>query len=94
MEINAEEISKIIREQIGSYAVEVDVAEVGSVVSLGDGGALARRRHGRAHQDALEGRLLFQHGHEPIQLFPGFVGVRFFGGDIQEGLGVATGGGA
>src|SRR6266516_4206101 len=36
MEIKAEEISKIIREQIGSYAVEVDVAEVGSVVSLGD----------------------------------------------------------
>src|SRR5438105_1869292 len=37
MQIKAEEISKIIREQIGSYAVEIDVAEVGSVVSLGDG---------------------------------------------------------
>jgi F-type H+-transporting ATPase subunit alpha len=37
MDIRADEISKIIRDQIGSYAVEVDVAEVGSVVSLGDG---------------------------------------------------------
>jgi F-type H+-transporting ATPase subunit alpha len=37
MDIKADEISKIIRDQIGSYAVEVDVAEVGSVVSVGDG---------------------------------------------------------
>jgi F-type H+-transporting ATPase subunit alpha len=37
MTIKAEDISKIIREQIGSFAVDVDVAEVGTVVSLGDG---------------------------------------------------------
>jgi len=37
MDIKADEISKIIRDQIGSYAVEVDVSEVGSVVSVGDG---------------------------------------------------------
>ena len=37
MDIKAEEISKIIRDQIGSYAVDVDVAEVGTVVSVGDG---------------------------------------------------------
>ena len=37
MVIKAEEISRIIREQIGSFAVDVDVAEVGSVISLGDG---------------------------------------------------------
>jgi F-type H+/Na+-transporting ATPase subunit alpha len=37
MNIKAEDISKIIREQIGSFAVDVDVAEVGTVVSLGDG---------------------------------------------------------
>jgi F-type H+-transporting ATPase subunit alpha len=37
MDIKAEEISKIIREQIGSYAVDVDVAEVGSIISIGDG---------------------------------------------------------
>src|SRR5215208_4179536 len=37
MDIKAEEISKIIREQIGSFAVDVDVAEVGSIISIGDG---------------------------------------------------------
>src|ERR671937_407332 len=38
MDIRAEEISKIIRDQIGSYAVDVNVAEIGSVgsVLLGD----------------------------------------------------------
>ena len=45
MSIKADEISKIIREQIGSFAVAVDVAEVGTVVSLGDGIA---RVHGVA----------------------------------------------
>ncbi|MGE5358177.1 MAG: F0F1 ATP synthase subunit alpha [Bacteroidales bacterium] len=37
MDIKADEISKIIRDQIGSYAVDVDVSEVGAVVSVGDG---------------------------------------------------------
>jgi F-type H+/Na+-transporting ATPase subunit alpha len=37
MDIKAEEISRIIRDQIGSYAVDVDVAEVGTIVSVGDG---------------------------------------------------------
>ncbi len=37
MQIKAEEISKIIRDQIGNYAVDVDVAEVGTVISVGDG---------------------------------------------------------
>jgi F-type H+-transporting ATPase subunit alpha len=58
MEIKAEEISKIIREQIGSFAVEVDVAEVGSVVTLGDGIA---RVHGV--ERAMAGEMLeFPHG--------------------------------
>src|SRR5215213_1982706 len=58
MNIKAEEISKIIREQIGSYAVEVDVAEVGSVISLGDGIA---RVHGI--ERAMAGEMLeFPHG--------------------------------
>src|SRR6266567_2575916 len=58
MDIKAEEISKIIREQIGSYAVEVDVAEVGSVISLGDGIA---RVHGV--ENAMAGEMLeFPHG--------------------------------
>ncbi|HVT46895.1 MAG TPA: F0F1 ATP synthase subunit alpha [Vicinamibacterales bacterium] len=37
MQINADDISKIIREHIGQYAADVDVAEVGTVMSVGDG---------------------------------------------------------
>ena len=58
MQIKAEEISKIIREQIGSYAVDVDVAEIGSIVSVGDGIA---RVHGV--DNAMAGEMLeFPHG--------------------------------
>jgi F-type H+/Na+-transporting ATPase subunit alpha len=58
MDIKAEEISKIIRDQIGSYAVDVDVAEVGSIVSIGDGIA---RVHGI--ENAMAGEMLeFPHG--------------------------------
>src|SRR5262245_57294104 len=58
MSIKADEISKIIREQIGSFAVAVDVAEVGTVVSLGDGIAVV---HGC--QRAMAGEMLeFPHG--------------------------------
>src|SRR5436189_100441 len=53
MDIKADEISKIIREQIGSYAVDVDVAEVGSIISLGDGIA---RVHGV--ENAMAGEML------------------------------------
>jgi F-type H+-transporting ATPase subunit alpha len=37
MEIRADEITKIIREQLGGYTAGVDVAETGSVLSVGDG---------------------------------------------------------
>ena len=58
MDIKAEEISKIIREQIGSFAVDVDVAEVGSIISVGDGIA---RVHGV--DKAMAGEMLeFPHG--------------------------------
>src|ERR1700752_2641081 len=58
MDIKAEEISKIIRDQIGNYAVDVDVAEVGSIISLGDGIA---RIHGI--ENAMSGEMLeFPHG--------------------------------
>src|ERR671928_278864 len=58
MDIKAEEISKIIREQIGSYAVDVDVAEVGTVISIGDG---ISRVHGV--ERAMAGEMLeFPHG--------------------------------
>src|SRR5450759_2148621 len=74
MDIKAEEISKIIRDKIGSYAVDVDVAEVGTVVSIGDGIA---RVHGIERTMAGE-MIEFPHG-QPIdgkgpiatkQLFP------------------------
>ena len=58
MDIKAEEISKIIRDQIGSYAVDVDVAEIGTIVSIGDGIA---RVHGV--QNTMAGEMLeFPHG--------------------------------
>jgi F-type H+-transporting ATPase subunit alpha len=58
MDIKAEEISKIIRDQIGSYTVDVDVSEVGSIISLGDGIA---RVHGV--ENAMAGEMLeFPHG--------------------------------
>src|SRR6201993_3334509 len=53
MDIKADEISKIIREQIGSYAVDVDVAEVGSIITIGDGIA---RVHGV--ENAMAGEML------------------------------------
>jgi len=58
MDIRADEISKIIRDQIGSYAVAVDVAEVGTVISIGDGIA---RVHGI--ERAMAGEMVeFPHG--------------------------------
>src|SRR5919107_151961 len=58
MNIKADEISKIIRDQIGSYAVDVDVAEVGTIVSIGDGIA---RVHGV--EKTMAGEMLeFPHG--------------------------------
>jgi F-type H+-transporting ATPase subunit alpha len=58
MDIRADEIARLIREQVGNYAVEVDVAEVGTVISIGDGIA---RVHGV--QRAMAGEMLeFPHG--------------------------------
>src|SRR6187549_1037890 len=53
MQIKAEEISKILRDHIGNYSTDVDVAEVGTVVSLGDGIA---RVHGV--ERAMSGEML------------------------------------
>src|SRR5438477_1267421 len=64
MAIKAEEISKIIREQIGSFAVDVDVAEVGTIISIGDGIA---RVHGV--DNAMAGEMLeFPHADYGIEL--------------------------
>jgi len=53
MQIKAEEISKIIRDQIGNYSTDIDVAEVGTVISCGDGIA---RIHGV--ERAMSGEML------------------------------------
>src|SRR5690348_6342762 len=58
MDIRADEISKIIRDQIGSFAATVDVAEVGTVIAIGDG---ISRVHGI--EKAMAGEMLeFPHG--------------------------------
>jgi F-type H+/Na+-transporting ATPase subunit alpha len=53
MEIRAEEISEIIRKQIKEYGKEVEVAEIGTIISIGDGIA---RIHGL--DKAMAGELL------------------------------------
>ena len=85
MNIKAEEISKIIRDQIGSYAVDVDVAEVGTIVSVGDGIA---RVHGV--EKTMAGEMLeFPHGIYGIalNLEEESVGAVLFGDftEIKEG---------
>ncbi len=57
-QISADEITKIIREQIENYEGTVEVSEVGSIISLGDGIA---RLHGL--EKVMFGELLeFPHG--------------------------------
>ncbi len=53
MEIRADEISKIIRQQIEGFTAEIDLSEVGSIISVGDGIA---RIHGL--EKAMAGELL------------------------------------
>ena len=58
MDIKADEISRIIKDQLGSYALDVDVAEVGTVVSVGDGIARIHGIEGAMATEMLE----FPHG--------------------------------
>ena len=58
MTIKADEITKIIRDQIGDYTIDIDVAEIGTVVSVGDGIAQV---HGIERAMATE-MLEFPHG--------------------------------
>src|ERR1041384_1791131 len=58
MEIKADEITKIIREEIEEYRGGVEISEIGSVISVGDGIA---RVYGL--EKAMSGELLeFPHG--------------------------------
>ena len=58
MDIKADEISKIIRDQLGNYALDIDVAEVGTVISVGDGIARVHGVEGTMATEMLE----FPHG--------------------------------
>ena len=58
MDIKAHEISKIIRDQLGNYALDIDVAEVGTVISVGDGIARVHGVEGTMATEMLE----FPHG--------------------------------
>ena len=54
MTIKADEISKIIKDQLGDYSLDVDVAEVGTVVSVGDGIARLHGVEGAMATEMLE----------------------------------------
>ena len=58
MDIKADEISRIIKDQLGSYELDVDVAEVGTVVAVGDGIAQIHGVEGAMATEMLE----FPHG--------------------------------
>ena len=58
MDIKADEISRIIKDQLGSYELDVDVSEVGTVVTVGDGIARIHGVEGAMATEMLE----FPHG--------------------------------
>lgn len=58
MSINAEEISKLIKQQIENFETDIEVSDVGTVIEIGDGIA---RAHGL--ENAMAGELLeFENG--------------------------------
>ncbi|HEY8234441.1 MAG TPA: F0F1 ATP synthase subunit alpha [Vicinamibacteria bacterium] len=85
MEIRADEITRILREELKGFSAEIDVAEVGSVLSVGDGIA---RIHGL--ERCMAGELLeLPHGVMglALNLEEDSVGVVLFGEskEIREG---------
>ncbi|HWJ70125.1 MAG TPA: F0F1 ATP synthase subunit alpha [Sphingobium sp.] len=85
MDINAAEISKVIKDQIASFGTEAEVSEVGTVLSVGDGIA---RIHGLDNVQAGE-MVAFANGVQgmALNLEADNVGVVIFGSDaeIKEG---------
>ncbi len=85
MQIRADEISKILKEQIKNYSKSIEVSETGSVLSVGDGVA---RVYGL--ETALAGELVEFPGEVygmVLNLEAESVGVVIFGEDrgIKEG---------
>ncbi|MBL7544618.1 MAG: F0F1 ATP synthase subunit alpha [Bdellovibrionaceae bacterium] len=84
-QIRADEISRILKEQISQYSKKIDVSETGSVLSVGDGVA---RVYGLDNVQAGE-LVEFASGVSGmvLNLEDGFVGVVIFGEDraIKEG---------
>ncbi|MFB6346390.1 MAG: F0F1 ATP synthase subunit alpha [bacterium] len=85
MQIEAEEISRVIRQEIEDYESKVDVSEVGSVVEVGDGIAQV---HGLSNVMASE-MVKFENGTRglALNLEENSVGVVIMGSDrgIHEG---------
>ena len=85
MDINAAEISKVIKDQIANFGTEAQVSEVGTVLSVGDGIA---RIHGLDNVQAGE-MVEFANGVQgmALNLEADNVGVVIFGSDaeIKEG---------
>ena len=54
MDIRADEITKVLKEQIGDYEAHVDVSEVGTVVSAGDGIARIHGLEGVMYGELVE----------------------------------------
>jgi F-type H+-transporting ATPase subunit alpha len=54
MDIRSDEITKILKQQIGDYEADVDVSEVGTVVSAGDGIARAHGLEGVMYGELVE----------------------------------------
>src|SRR5215471_8469891 len=85
MQIRADEISRILREQIKDFGKKISVAETGTVLSVGDGIARAYGLDG-----ALAGELVeFSHGIRGLvlNLEEDNVGIAIMGeyGEIREG---------
>lgn len=83
--IRADEISRVLKEQISQYSKKIDISETGSVLSVGDGVA---RVHGL--ENAMAGELVeFPNGVSGmvLNLEDGHVGIVIFGEDrqIKEG---------
>jgi F-type H+-transporting ATPase subunit alpha len=85
MEINAAEISKVIKDQIANFGTEAQVSEIGTVLNVGDGIA---RIHGLDNVQAGE-MVEFANGVQgmALNLEADNVGVVIFGSDseIKEG---------